>query len=87
MSVVVTKEFIDEHTNITGAINSSQCTILGLDFKTDLHKGWKNKVTGMVISNASAELFKLLNGKNKIRLQQEVIDEFKKRREEGSAQV
>lgn len=79
--IIITKEFIEEHTKNknTNGINASQCLILGFKFK-DLKKGWKDRAKDKVISNASAELFKRLKGVVGKRNQQLIIDDFKKDR-------
>ena len=75
MSVVVTKEFIKDNINI-GSITKSQCKILNIEYK-DIRKGWMSKVEGLVISNASAELFKNLKGVVGRKNQEQIIREFK----------
>ncbi len=78
MSVVMTKELIYKYSlgEKSNAINSSQCIILGIEFK-DLKKGWVHKVEGKVISDASFELFKLLRGAKGKKKQLKIIENFK----------
>jgi len=78
----VTKEWLLKYTSSehTG-INSSQCIILGFEFK-DLRRGWVSRVEGMVLSNASAELFELLHGVAGKKKQSVVISDFKSRKED-----
>jgi len=81
--VKITKEFIKEYAYKTNpkatAINGSQCIIIGLDFKTDIQKGWLSKFEGIEVSNASAELFIRLSGLN-TKEQKVEIENFKRER-------
>ncbi len=83
MSVTMTRELIYEHSfgETTNAINSSQCIILGFEFK-DLKKGWLNRVENKVISDSSFELFKLLKGVVGRSNQMTVINNFKEKRKD-----
>lgn len=74
MAVIVTLEFIEKNTGI--GINASQCKILGFEW-SDLSKGWRDRVEGMVISNASAELFSRLKGSQGKKNQERIINQFK----------
>ena len=81
--VRVSRDFIHEFTTKDSecAINSSKCLILGFKFG-DLHKGWISRVDGMIISDASAELFKRLKCVRGKKEQKKVIDLFKRERGE-----
>jgi len=81
MSVTMTKELIYKYSlgEKTNAINSSQCIILGFEFK-ELKRGWIHKVKGKVISSASFELFKRLKGIRGKKNQLRVIDNFKSKK-------
>ena len=81
MSYKVTKEWIvinttKQHSEIS-AINSPQAKILGLEWN-ELVSGWRERVIGKEISNASKELFEKLIGVKGKRNQQLIINEFKK---------
>ena len=81
MSHIVTKEWIDKYTTrkATSAITAPQAKILGFTEWTQLKKGWRDKVIGIEISNASKELFELLCGVVGKANQAIVINDFKKK--------
>jgi ribosomal protein S8 len=80
MSVLVDKNWIKQNAykndKETVSINTSQCTIVGLNYTRDIKKGWLTSFEPITISNASAELFIRLKGANK-KQQKEVIKNFK----------
>jgi len=82
MSFIVTKEWIEEYTlskkNIC-SITNPQLKILGQQTKSN--KGWKLRVIGTVISDASEKLFRELHGVVGKKQQQILIDEFKEKQE------
>ena len=81
MSVIIDTDFIREHTSNLEkscfAINGSQCKLIGLDFQS-LKKGWLKNFKSIEVSNARAELFKLLHGVNGKKNQMKIIEDFKK---------